>query len=218
MDLAIPVIAFENNVISYSTLSHDSAQPIRLSEHPAAPASLRIPHGKWWSFPGYLSHLFLYVSWQYYTINRTKCTESARNPQIFSSPWTGLCAFGCSTFRPSMSRRYCWGVSSLASASLRGHWKLPPSRSLYSSRNPSPSQYSPLLRSRRRPHDREQKQRVGKWIQPELLLNYAGQTIDSPSEIGVAAGDVDLVRCAKIIQHDCKTRSGMAVVSASAPE
>ena len=64
----------------------------------------------------------------------------------------------------------------------------------------------------------EQKQRVGERIQLELLLNYAGQTIDSPSEIGIAAGDVDLVSSRKIIQHDCRTRSSMAVVSASAPE
>ena len=36
----------------------------------------------------------------------------------------------------------------------------------------------------------EQEQRVGEWIQLELLLNHAGQTIDSPSEIGVAAGNI----------------------------
>ena len=64
----------------------------------------------------------------------------------------------------------------------------------------------------------EQKQRVGERIQLELLLNDAGQTIDSSSEIGVAAGNIDLVGSGKIIQHDCRIRSSMAVVSASAPE
>ena len=64
----------------------------------------------------------------------------------------------------------------------------------------------------------EQKQRVGERIQLKLLLNYAGQTIDSSSEVGVAAGDIDFVSSGKIIQHDCRICSTMAVVSASAPE
>ena len=64
----------------------------------------------------------------------------------------------------------------------------------------------------------EQEQRIGEWIQLELLLDYAGQTIDSPSEIGVATGNIDLVSSGKIIQHDCRIRRSMAVVSASAPE
>lgn len=68
--------------------------------------------------------------------------------------FAALCAFGCSTFRPSMSQRYCCGVRSLASVSLRGHWKLPDSRRLYSSRNPSPSQYRTFILSRRRPQNR----------------------------------------------------------------
>lgn len=64
----------------------------------------------------------------------------------------------------------------------------------------------------------EQKQRVGERIQLKLRLNDASQTIDAPSEIGVASGDVDFVCSGKIIQHDCRIRSSMAVVSASAPE
>ena len=64
----------------------------------------------------------------------------------------------------------------------------------------------------------EQKQRVGERIQLKLLLNDAGQTIDSSSEVGVAAGDIDFVSSGKIIQHDCRICSTMAVVSASAPE
>ena len=64
----------------------------------------------------------------------------------------------------------------------------------------------------------EQKQRVGEGIQLELLLNHAGQTIDSSSEIGVTAGNIDLARSSKSIQHDCRIRNSMAVVSASAPK
>ena len=36
--------------------------------------------------------------------------------------------------------------------------------------------------------------------------------------IGIAAGDIDFVSSGKIIQHDCRICSSMAVVSASAPE
>ena len=75
-----------------------------------------------------------------------------------------------------MSQRYCCGVNSLASSSLRGHWKLPDSRRLYSSRNHRPP--STALDSVPASAT-EQKQRVGERIQLELLLNDAGQTIDS---------------------------------------
>ena len=71
-----------------------------------------------------------------------------------SSPLTGLCALGWSILNPSMSQRYCRGVSARASLSLRGHWKLPLSNRLYSSTKPLPSQYSALIRSRRRPQNR----------------------------------------------------------------
>lgn len=47
----------------------------------------------------------------------------------------------------------------------------------------------------------EQKQRIGKRVQLKLLLHDAGQAIDSPPEIGVAASDIDLVGSRKIIQH-----------------
>ena len=63
-------------------------------------------------------------------------------------------ALGCSIFKPSSSHRVCCGVSSNASVSLRGHWNLPLSRRLYKSRNPSPSQRSPLIRSQRLPQNK----------------------------------------------------------------
>ena len=53
------------------------------------------------------------------------------------SPFTGRWAFGCSALSPSMSHRYCCALSFCTSAQLLGHWKLPLSSRLYSSRNPS---------------------------------------------------------------------------------
>ena len=52
-------------------------------------------------------------------------------------PSTGRCAFGCSTLSPSMSHRYCCALSCCTSAPFLGHWKLPLSSRLYSSRNPN---------------------------------------------------------------------------------
>ena len=54
----------------------------------------------------------------------------------------------------SISHRYCCAVSCRASPPFLGHWKLPLSSRLYTSTNPSPSQYSPLSRSFRRPQNR----------------------------------------------------------------
>ena len=56
--------------------------------------------------------------------------------------------------RPSMSQRYCCGVSVFISDSERGHWYAPCSSRLYSRMKPSFSQYKPLIRSRRRPQNR----------------------------------------------------------------
>ena len=44
----------------------------------------------------------------------------------------------------------------------------------------------------------EQEQGVGEWIQMKLLLNHGRQSVNSASQVGVAAGDVDLVRSRKI--------------------
>ena len=74
--------------------------------------------------------------------------------QTVVNPVTGRWAFGCSICSPSMSQRYCCGVSVFASDSERGHWYAPCSRRLYSRMKPSFSQYSPLIRSRRLPQNR----------------------------------------------------------------
>lgn len=70
------------------------------------------------------------------------------------NPTTGRCAFGCSIFSPSISHRYCCGVRLRTSFSLRGHWYAPRSKRLYRRMKPSFSQYRPLIRSRRRPQNR----------------------------------------------------------------
>lgn len=71
------------------------------------------------------------------------------------NPVTFLCALGCSTCSPSISQRYCWGVSNFDSCSERGHWYFPYSNLLYKRINPSFSQYNALSLSLRRPQKRK---------------------------------------------------------------
>ena len=65
-------------------------------------------------------------------------------------------AIGCLAVisNPCISIRYCSSVSSSASFAERGHRKAPLSRRLYSSRKPSPSHSSALIRSLRLPQKR----------------------------------------------------------------
>ena len=63
----------------------------------------------------------------------------------------------------------------------------------------------------------EQKQRVGEWIQVELLLDHGGQPVDPTAQVGVAAGDVHPVGSIKVGQHDFRIRSTASTVAASAP-
>ena len=70
------------------------------------------------------------------------------------NPVTGRWALGWSMLSPSISHRYCCGVSSRASSPVLGHWKVPASNRLYNSRKPLPSQRRPLIRSRRLPQNR----------------------------------------------------------------
>ena len=64
----------------------------------------------------------------------------------------------------------------------------------------------------------EQEQCIGEWIQMELLLNHGGQAVDPAPKVGVAAGNVDLVRSREIAQHDFRIRSTVSTIAASAPE
>ena len=68
------------------------------------------------------------------------------------------------------------------------------------------------------PPPAEQEQRVGKRVQFKLLLDHPGQTVYSFAQIGIAAGDVDLVGPGKVVQHDFKIRSIVSTVVVSAPE
>ena len=64
----------------------------------------------------------------------------------------------------------------------------------------------------------EQEQRVGEWIQIELLLNYGSQPINAPPQVGVAAGNVYPICPGEVTQHDFRIRSIVSTVAASAPE
>ena len=78
------------------------------------------------------------------------CTNYRRSGGCLTS------AIGCLAVisSPCISIRYCPSVSSSASLAERGHRKAPLSRRLYSSRKPSPSHSSALIRSLRLPQKR----------------------------------------------------------------
>lgn len=63
----------------------------------------------------------------------------------------------------------------------------------------------------------EEKEGICKWIQPKLLLNQGGQSVDATAKVGVAAGDIHLFGTGEVGQHDFSTRSTISTVTASAP-
>ena len=68
------------------------------------------------------------------------------------------------------------------------------------------------------PSATEQEQGVGEGVQPELLFDKSGQTVNPKHEVGAAAGDYDPVCTGEICQHDFRTRSTVSTIAASAPE
>lgn len=68
------------------------------------------------------------------------------------------------------------------------------------------------------PPPTKQKQCIGKRIQLELLLYHAGQTIYSFSQVCVPAGNVDLIRSGKIVQHVFNVWQIVCTSFGSAPE
>ena len=113
------------------------------------------------------------------------------------NPVTGRWALGWSMLSPSISHRYCCGVSSRASSPVLGHWKVPASNRLYNSRKPLPSQRRPLIRSEEAldpipPSPTEQEQRIRKRLQLKLFLHNTRQSVDSPAEIRISQGDIYL--------------------------
>ena len=129
--------------------------------------------------------------------------------QTAVNPVTGRWAFGCSICSPSMSHRYCCGVSVFTSDSERGHWYAPCSRRLYSRMKPSFSQYSPLMRSRRRPQNRNNVLVKGS----NANCCWTSRARPSmPLRRSVAAGDVDLVRSGEIVQHRRRSSTSFSSV------
>ena len=63
----------------------------------------------------------------------------------------------------------------------------------------------------------EQEQRIGEGVQPKLLFDKSGQTVNTKPEVGAAAGDYDPVCTGEICQHDFRTRSTVSTIAASAP-
>ena len=68
------------------------------------------------------------------------------------------------------------------------------------------------------PPPAEQEQCVGEGVQFILLLDHPGQTVYTFAQVGIAAGNVDLVSPGKVVQHDFKIRSIISTVAVSAPE
>lgn len=48
----------------------------------------------------------------------------------------------------------------------------------------------------------EQKQGVGEWIKFELLMNDCGQSVNSPAQICIGAGNVNPICSCEIVQQD----------------
>lgn len=52
--------------------------------------------------------------------------------------------------------------------------------------------------------DAEEEQRIGEWIQLELLLGQGRQTVDPFPEVRIAVGNVDFIYTGKVIQHNAE--------------
>ena len=106
------------------------------------------------------------------------CTNYRRSGGCLTS------AIGCLAVisRPCISIRYCSSVSSSASFAERGHRKAPLSRRLYSSRKPSPSHSSALIRSLRLPQKRNSVF-LSYWIQGKLEAHNRCEPIDPAAQV-----------------------------------
>ena len=63
----------------------------------------------------------------------------------------------------------------------------------------------------------EEKECIGEWIQVELLLYNGSQSVYTTTQISVATCDIYPVCSGEVRQHDCKIRSTVSTVAASAP-
>lgn len=111
---------------------------------------------------------------------------------------TSRCAFGWSTFRPSINQRYCCSVNSRASFSLRGliHALL---QALIQQQKTVALPVEcfdavPLPAAK-------QEQRIAERIQLKLLPHKLCKTVDATAKVCVTAGDIDTVRTTEVTQH-----------------
>ena len=63
----------------------------------------------------------------------------------------------------------------------------------------------------------EEKECIGEWIQVELLLYNGSQSVYTTTQVSVATCDIYPVCSGEVRQHDCKIRSTVSTVAASAP-
>ena len=91
-------------------------------------------------------------------------------------PVTGRCALGCSTFKPSISQRYCCGVISQKTVTF-------------------PDQgFNPV----RTPPAEKKDGPAAERIKIKPFFYDSGQPIDPIAEIRIAAGNVYLLRAGKV--------------------
>lgn len=67
------------------------------------------------------------------------------------------------------------------------------------------------------PPSTEQEQRIGEWVELELLLYHTGKTVNPFPQISISAGNIYPVCSAEIVQHDFKARHRASTILASAP-
>lgn len=100
--------------------------------------------------------------------------------------------------KPSCSHRSCCGVSSLTSSGVRGHWYLSALQALVQQHKAVcvPVQcFDPIHAA-----SAEQEQTARKRIEAEAALRERGQPVDPAPQIGIAAGDIDML-CPERVEH-----------------
>mgnify|MGYP000644724426 CR=1 FL=1 len=115
--------------------------------------------------------------------------------------WTSL-IFGSSGFSPSIRYRNCSSVSSAASCSVLGQVRDPSSKRLYRSRNPSPIQSRPLIRSDLLPQKRKRSSFFKKDFCMVSVTDDHGQSVNAFPQINISAGEYNPADSCCIVKHD----------------
>lgn len=118
--------------------------------------------------------------------------------------------FGCfvktslmvpSIAKPSIRRRNCSVVSSLASSGVRGHWKRFPAKSLFVKRSiPSPSNKRPLIAVRTAAAEQEQCSFLC-CVQAIVQADKCRESLDPLTEIDPATANDDTLETGSILKH-----------------